>query len=84
MEEHNYKEKYEALKVEFDAFKEEYKEVIRRADAYTIKDPEYADVFKNSPEEKKRDRRKEKRPRGTVPWDEPYERRNRYPPSGYD
>ena len=32
------------------------------------------------------DRRKERKPRGTVPWDEPYERRknSRYPPSGYD
>lgn len=32
------------------------------------------------------DRRKHDKPRGTVPWDEPYERRKttRYPPSGYD
>ena len=31
------------------------------------------------------ERRKEDRPRGAVPWDEPYERRqSRYPPSGYD
>tara|TARA_R110002167_G_C12287505_1_gene615767 strand:- start:214 stop:399 length:186 start_codon:yes stop_codon:yes gene_type:complete len=29
-------------------------------------------------------RRKESKNRGTVPWDEPYERRGRYPPSGYD
>jgi hypothetical protein len=31
------------------------------------------------------DRRKHDKPRGAVPWDEPYERRKgRYPPSGYD
>ena len=31
------------------------------------------------------DRRKHDKPRGSVPWDEPYERRQRrYPPSGYD
>ena len=32
------------------------------------------------------DRRKERKSRGTIPWDEPYERRknSRYPPSGYD
>ena len=29
------------------------------------------------------DRRQENKSRGSVPWDEPYERR-RYPPSGYD
>ena len=33
---------------------------------------------------KKYERRKEDKPRGSVPWDEPYERRGRYPPSGYD
>jgi len=31
------------------------------------------------------DRRKHNKPRGSIPWDEPYERRKgRYPPSGYD
>tara|TARA_R100000951_G_scaffold109672_1_gene107075 strand:+ start:160 stop:357 length:198 start_codon:yes stop_codon:yes gene_type:complete len=30
------------------------------------------------------ERRKEDKSRGAVPWDEPYERRARYPPSGYD
>ena len=34
---------------------------------------------------RKYDRRKEDKPRGAIPWDEPYERRKgRYPPSGYD
>ena len=33
---------------------------------------------------KKYDRRQEDKPRGAVPWDEPYERRGIYPPSGYD
>tara|TARA_R110002124_G_scaffold205714_1_gene372255 strand:+ start:318 stop:482 length:165 start_codon:yes stop_codon:yes gene_type:complete len=36
-------------------------------------------------EKRKYDRRQENKPRGAVPWDEPYERRKgRYPPSGYD
>jgi len=30
------------------------------------------------------DRRKHDKPRGSIPWDEPYERRGGYPPSGYD
>ena len=75
--------KYEALHQEFNNWKEKYKDAIKRADAYTENDPEYADIFKQTPDDKKRERRKKNMPRGSVPWDEPYERR-RYPPSGYD
>ena len=53
--------------------------------ACTMKDAKIELLTQELNEYKKYDRRKERKPRGTIPWDEPYERRKgRYPPSGYD
>ena len=52
--------------------------------ACTMKDAKIELLTQELNEYKKYDRRKERKPRGTIPWDEPYERRGRYPPSGYD
>jgi|TARA_R100000008_G_scaffold72479_1_gene50705 hypothetical protein len=54
--------------------------------ACTMKDAKIELLTQELNEYKKYDRRKERKSRGTIPWDEPYERRknSRYPPSGYD
>ena len=53
--------------------------------ACTMKDAKIELLTQELNEYKQYDRRKERKPRGTIPWDEPYERRKeRYPPSGYD
>jgi len=53
--------------------------------ACTIKDAKIELLTQELNEYKQYDRRKERKTRGSIPWDEPYERRKeRYPPSGYD
>lgn len=54
--------------------------------ACTMKDAKIELLTQELNEYKQYDRRKKSKSRGSVPWDEPYERRknSRYPPSGYD
>jgi len=53
--------------------------------ACTMKDAKIELLTQELNEYKQYDRHKERKTRGSIPWDEPYERRKeRYPPSGYD
>jgi len=47
-----------------------------------IKNESAPDTFRDTPDGKKRERRKENKSRGTVPWSEPYERRKTSVPKG--